>query len=290
MRWLLMGLILLWAAPAFSEEGSPRPAEHKTETTQKDDKNGGNSQQSSALATSIPAPIVNIYTAKHAGEESHCAQPKDWKEWGSVAWCRSLEAIDAERVIAIFTVILGVATWLLWRATDKLVRGAERASEQQLRAYISVNPTEISSTDREERFAQITCIVKNHGQTPAREINYVFDFGVMPNPLPEDFIFPPPAMPINMEGSLFPLADMKVWFNFNRLLSTEEFAAVEADTLRLHVWGRAFYRTAFGQRCYTKIAASVGGPAFIANLRAMRRNTKGPGFNWTWESGHGDGD
>jgi hypothetical protein len=25
-------------------------------------------------------PIVNVYTGKHAGEESHCAQPKDWQE------------------------------------------------------------------------------------------------------------------------------------------------------------------------------------------------------------------
>ncbi len=48
---------------------------------------------------------MNVYTGKPAGEEGHCASPKDWKEWGAFAWCRSLDWIDAERVIAVFTVI-----------------------------------------------------------------------------------------------------------------------------------------------------------------------------------------
>jgi hypothetical protein len=288
VRLLLM--LLLVTTPAISEESSPRPAKPETEGPQTNEKNRASQQQSAAPSTPVSAPIINVYTAKHAGEESQCTQPKNWKEWGSFSICRSFEWLDAEKTIAIFTVILGIATWLLWRATDRLVRGAENASQQQLRAYVSLTPIEISSSDREERFAQITSTVKNHGQTPAREINYVFDFDVFPNPLPEGFAFPSPSIPINADSSLLPLGEMKVWFNFNRLLTTEEFAAVEANTLRLHIWGKAFYRTAFGQRCYTKISASVGGPAFIANLRASRRNTKGPGFNWTWEVSHGDGD
>ena len=36
-------------------------------------------------------------------------------------------------IIALFTVILGVATWALWRATRDLVEGAEETSEKQLK-------------------------------------------------------------------------------------------------------------------------------------------------------------
>jgi hypothetical protein len=85
---------------------------------------------------------------------------------------------------------------------------------------------------------------------------------------------------------------MKVWFNVNRLLTAEEFAQVEQDRLRLHIWGTAFYRTAFDlqQQRHINFRASVGGAAFVADLRAMRRKAKEkPGFNWTWESGHGSG-
>ena len=43
-----------------------------------------------------------------------------------------------EAVIALFTVILGIATWLLWRSTRALVEGAEKTAERQLRAYVFV--------------------------------------------------------------------------------------------------------------------------------------------------------
>ena len=150
---------------------------------------------------------------------------------------------------------------------------------------------EISGTEQEERFVQITFLLKNHGQTPAREMHYIFGFDIFSNPLPGGFSYPAPTTPIHAEAALFPQGEMTVWFNFNRLISTEEFGLVERDGLRLHIWGTVFYRTAFeeqGQR-HTNFRASVGGPAFIATLRANRRNQKAPGFRWTWEADHGSG-
>src|SRR5947209_1045178 len=46
---------------------------------------------------------------------------------------------NAESIIALFTIILGIATWLLWRATKKLVKGAEATAKRQLRAYVHVS-------------------------------------------------------------------------------------------------------------------------------------------------------
>jgi hypothetical protein len=133
--------------------------------------------------------------------------------------------------------------------------------------------------------------VKNHGQTPAHQINYIFGVDFLPNPLPEGFDYPNPSVPINDESTLFPLDSMKLWFNFNRLLTVEEFSDLEADRLPLHVWGKSFYLTAFDQPCHTYFVGSVGGPPFVANLRSLRRNQKErPGFDWTWGVGHGSGD
>jgi hypothetical protein len=84
-----------------------------------------------------PAPVINVYAGKHAGEVSECTSGKDWKEWGAFAWCRTWEWVDAARVIAIFTAILGLATWKLWRSTSNLVIGADEIAKRKMRAYVT---------------------------------------------------------------------------------------------------------------------------------------------------------
>jgi hypothetical protein len=145
----VLAVLLALCGVAHSEEGGPGESEGKAEAAQTDNQHGGTPKQITVPANSPAPTIININTGKHSGEESHCAQPKDWKEWGSFAWCRSLEWIDAERIIAIWTVVLGIATCILgvatvkpWRATDRLVKGAEETAQRQLRAYVSVTRVE----------------------------------------------------------------------------------------------------------------------------------------------------
>lgn len=71
---------------------------------------------------------------------------------------------NADSIIALFTVILGFATWLLYWATRALVKGAERASQRQLRAYISV----VSGGMKIQNglVLHISARFKNSGQTP----------------------------------------------------------------------------------------------------------------------------
>lgn len=196
---------------------------------------------------------------------------------------------NGETIVAVFTVILGIGTILLWSATKLLVEKSDEASQRQLRAYISVNPIRIYSAAIEERFNRVDFSLKNHGQTPANEIHHVFSVQVFPNPLPEGFTYPSAAVPVHSESALFPQGEMVVWFNFDCLLDTEQFNLLERDGLRLHIWGQTFYRTVFEQQAHTDFRASVGGPQFVANLRAVRRQLPPPEFQWTWESGHGSG-
>jgi hypothetical protein len=192
MLRLIAFFLLVLSTQAFSEEGSPREPESKAEAAQGDNQHGSTPKQITVPANSSGPTVININTGKHANEESHCARPKHWKEWGSFAWCSSLEWIDAERIIAAFTVvlgiatgILGIATWKLWRATDALVTGADKTAERQLRAYVSIEPVGLQDFVADRR-PRVTFIVKNIGQTPAHRVRIVGDMDIFPHPLPND--------------------------------------------------------------------------------------------------------
>lgn len=78
---------------------------------------------------------------------------------------------NAEAIIALFTIILGIATWLLWRATDRLVRGADKTAERQLRAYIHVFDVKLSHVD-DDWSPVIRINIKNFGKTPALKVRH----------------------------------------------------------------------------------------------------------------------
>lgn len=180
----VLAVLLALCGAAHSEERSPRESESKAEAAQPNDQQGATAQQPTAPTAAASAPVINVYTAKHAGEESHCAKPKDWKEWPAFSWCKADAWIDAERVIALFTVILGIATWLLWRATKSLVEGAERTAERQLRAYVSVTKAVLEHFGYNDK-PKITVEVRNSGQTPAYKLRCNLVVFAGPFPLTE---------------------------------------------------------------------------------------------------------
>jgi hypothetical protein len=186
-----------------------------------------------------------------------------------------------------FTVVLAFSTIFLWIATRDLVEGAEETARRQLRAYLSMSPKGVGTARNEERIVRVEWFTKNHGQTPASEIHHIFNFDVLPNPLPAAFVYPPATVSLDTNSILAPGQDMTTWFDVNRLLTTEEFTEVERNARRFHVWGTTFYRDAFGRQRQMDLRASVGGGEFIANLRATHRGQSGPDFKWSWEAGHG---
>jgi hypothetical protein len=80
----VLAVLLALCGTAHSEEGGPGESKGKAEAAQKSNQKGETAQQPPVPTGLAAPPIINIYTAKHAGEESHCTKPKDWKEWGSL--------------------------------------------------------------------------------------------------------------------------------------------------------------------------------------------------------------
>jgi hypothetical protein len=187
--FLMVGILL--AGPALSQESGPREPEHKTEAAKHEQKASQSFQHLLPPSTQSSSTFINVYTAKHAGEESECSSPKNWKEWGAFSWCRTLEWIDAERVIAAFTVILGLvtgilglATWKLWRSTDRLVKGAEDTASRQLRAYVLAKNCKVT---RENGKSKLRVKVQNYGQTPAHELKIWLGYRLRTYPPTDEF-------------------------------------------------------------------------------------------------------
>jgi hypothetical protein len=262
---LSIALIAIWPSRQFGENVPKNNPQQQSEHTISDDEapqkypppkidNGGNPQYQNTHENSSEITILGI-------------RPGEW--------------------------LLGIVTWMLWFATVRLVQGADKTAERQLRAYVSVEPKIVYN------FGSTNLIIigvetKNHGQTPATEISHDFSTGLLPNPLPGGFIFPPPVRQLDTNNSLFPNAIVPVRFNHDRLLTPAEVTAIERDTQRFHIWGLTHYRDAFGRPRTTKISASFGGPDFAqttANVTTGKFGPNGaliPGWFWAWGEHHND--
>jgi hypothetical protein len=184
LRFLAIFLIVSFGDPAFSEESRQGEASDKTKSAQSDDYGSSSPKQITIPANSVAPTIVKIFTGKHSDEENHCAAPKNWKEWWAFSWCKADAWIDTERVIAAFTVILGIATGFLSWATRSLVRSAEKTAASQLRAYVffkgfksGPNIDPVSGRITEYLFF---APLENAGLTPATDARVWFELQIYP--------------------------------------------------------------------------------------------------------------
>ena len=91
-----------------------------------------------------------------------------WYNWFiAIHWDSGAVTAAATIAIAFVTLILGVATWFLWRATRNLVRGHEIAVRQELRAYVSHEPGGFQWDGVSRR---VKYFEKNFGRTPAKDL------------------------------------------------------------------------------------------------------------------------
>jgi hypothetical protein len=146
LRVLLVLLSLIGIA--HSEESSPRERENKAEAAQGGYNSGNAPQQITVPANTSTPTVINISSGKHAGTESECSKARNWQEWPAFAWCKIDGWLDAERTIAIFTVILAVSTIGLWAATNRLWAAGERALKTTERAFVFIDGFDFELTTR----------------------------------------------------------------------------------------------------------------------------------------------
>jgi hypothetical protein len=235
------------------------------------DQEGAPNQSASALPTiGGPSSSRKDYTKAHEAEE------QGTEFWPAFLGYR-LKVTDT--LVAVFTA-------LLFFATRDLVRGADDAARRQLRAYLSMTP-KIFSNFVTGGFVQVEFLQRNHGHTPAFTITHIFEIAILPNPLPDRFVFPIPTKTVPNNHTIFPADDAKGWFYGGGPLTAAEVASVAARTHRIHVWGVTTYRDAFHKERTTKFSASAGGQNFVqSQLLAQSGNFNGPHWNWEYGTEH----
>ncbi|HXR95662.1 MAG TPA: hypothetical protein VN718_07285 [Rhizomicrobium sp.] len=161
--------------------------------------------------------------------------------------------------IADFTALLFISTAGLWWVTVKIRSDGKVSSERQLRAYISVLACRL------EKFAvgEEICVsfrARNHGQVPASAVHSTYRVGIFPpNPVNKSADNSIPAKDDVVKFTLFPKADSTLVFRSSRALSDNDFDAIKANRVHIHVWGVTSYNDGFGKVRITKFDTSTGG-------------------------------
>lgn len=194
----------------------------------------------------------------------------------------SFSPVDWGFLVLVGTLLFtGAAAVAAWRT----VRAMKETAERQLRAYVSINPVLLVNFGAPYPI-RVECQTTNHGQTPAFQVNHVFQIGVLPNPLPGGFRFPVPDRVVANNSAIFPNSAIKSWFNHTVPLTGAEAAAIEVGTHNLHLWGVTSYVDAFGKSRTTTFNASLDLPTFIHSRNELRAGRNDPGFNWEYRDQH----
>jgi hypothetical protein len=178
---------------------------------------------------------------------------------------------NVEAIIALFTVILGVATWLLWRATKKLIEGAEATAKRQLRAYIHVSEARCGDFGFPTAIYMIN--YTNTGQTPAYDVYSSIVIKLTAFPLSE---------PLEMVGdgtkgitTIGRDGEGHARIEAPRALTGEEYAAIRDGKAAIFVFGVISYRDVFGDNWTTQYRYYVGGDQGIRTDGFLASHSEG---------------
>jgi hypothetical protein len=145
-------------------------------------------------------------------------------------YSNALNAISA-LIIAAFTIALFYTSKWLWQS-------GEKHSERELRAYVSVTPDRVFIDADKAQITGLKCVVKNHGRTPAFEINFLYGISI----LPKGAELPAATEKISENAAIFPDAHLNTVF-CKPTFTSEEITKVIKGTHRLHVWGKQLIET-----------------------------------------------
>jgi hypothetical protein len=232
---LAASLALAGVQPAESQRPAPclpkasRPPQQHSKTEGPDAQVSQRGTDSLPMVVRIsPAQVEQLITSQQAQQHEQESSP-DW-------WMIGL------------TGLLAVSTLGLWLATRKLVHGAEKTAERQLRAYITVKRCKTRLERRPSGgwgLAWVPQII-NAGQTPAYDVRVCTMSDIRPDPLP-------PGTDLLKElepgtGSRHTLGTgQSVWPLVYREMSDSELTDLKsrAKGTAFYLWGTAVCRDIF---------------------------------------------
>ncbi len=160
-------------------------------------------------------------------------------------------------------------------ATEVSIKETKVSNEQQLRAYVSVEPKTGFLDLLPPALPKITLNIVNHGQTPAYKLTQTSAIAVFPHPLPANYNFPSLPAVWDSQATIFPNA--KVDHHELRVaaqsLTQNEIAQILAGSSRIYVYGYVAYFDIFGKPQSTKFCRSaVLSPSLVGILTGQFQN------------------
>jgi len=279
IRLVLAGLLVIAAAsPATSPQAPQINTQNKSNGPLEDQQHPKPKPQES---DSITKPDKN-------NPERHADQGEEkGSEFFHLA---GFKVKVTDGLLVLFTGILAVFTGLLWKSTRDLWRAAtdqsrdlkkalysidvlasatedlasctEKTAKRQLRAYLSVlvDPQQwhggaFGSDGR------IIFTIKNAGQTPAREVTADAMYDILPWPLPDhESLLSRLQRTEDSKAVIHPDQDRRGFAVPAREFDPfERDRAAEDRSIRLHIFGRIFYRDIFNEEHQTTFCVTIRG-------------------------------
>jgi hypothetical protein len=156
--------------------------------------------------------------------------------------------------LAIFTIVLAVATVFLWSATRELVQEARDTAERQLRAYAHTSFSKVDNLIAGNGDIVFTIGLKNYGQTPAYKLSVSLRADLLPFPTRD---LPAPSVESLSNLTLGPGSEHTVTVRRDAL-NQEEIADL-AGSRALYVRGIIRYVDAFKANRFTRFSLIKGG-------------------------------
>ena len=183
-------------------------------------------------------------------------------------------------VMAIFTVVLGLATVFLYSATRDLVENADQTAQRQLRAYVFVKDAFVRNIDGPDRFAVHTYL-KNFGQTPA--YRYSVKGAAKYTPFPNtDFSRDPKGDQRVLQSILAPGGESAFVVDLPLTMTDEIKAALKSGQTAIYSFGIIEYDDAFKKHHTANFRFMFGGDAGTRTIEregirlgAMAQTTEG---------------
>ena len=255
---LLVLPLALFAACVFAESQSPQQApkvnpENQSERTLKAQKNANGPEVDRQQLAPVLAPVVT--PAQH---QQPAKQASEGEQEGAEFWSvLGLRLKITDTLLVIFTGLLFVATWRLWRATDRLVTGAESTAQRELRAYVSVDPFDIKDDKGNNIPNKIAVRMLNSGKTPAHRLSQWTGSDIKEFPLSSELKKPSSDIHnglsvLNPQSKRLMIVEYPI-DNMNR-----EKAKVENGQIAFYVWGEVHYCDIFDTEHITKFAFYIG--------------------------------
>jgi hypothetical protein len=228
-------------------------------------------QPATPTATAIPEVLSDGPNRKCRGDCPNAEQ--EGTEFWPPFYGYRLKVTDT--LVAAFTALLFVATFALWWSTRRLVKGADKNAERQLRAYIFSEETTLSDIEAGKHPSALIN-VKNSGLTPGTDVTAWAGITVAEFPLKTELTQATEEfMKTASRRTVSPGGTFKLDTKWGQPLADFHLSLMKDGAAAIFIWGEINYLDVFGEKRVCGFRMYYGGDTGMRDDRHPTSDIKG---------------